>query len=49
MPVGLWRRRWIEGHTDLSTNSNPKKLSQAIQTVLSDKERPGTPPTYTAG
>jgi len=46
--VGLWRRRWIEGHTDLSTNSNPKKLSQAIQTVLSDKERPGTPPTYTA-
>ena len=21
----LWRRRWIEGHTDLSTNDNPKK------------------------
>ncbi len=46
--VGLWRRRWIEGHTDLSTNSNQKKLSQAIQNVLSDKQRPGTPPTYTA-
>lgn len=46
--VGLWRRRWIEGHTDLSANSNQKKLSQAIQNVLSDKQRPGTPPTYTA-
>jgi transposase len=46
----LWRRRWIEGHTDLSIeiDSNPKKLSQAIQELLSDKPRPGTPPTYTA-
>ena len=48
MPIGLWRRRWVEGHTDLSTNSNPKKLSQAIQELLNDKPRPGTPPTYTA-
>lgn len=46
--VGLWRRRWVEDHTDLSKNSNPKKLSQAIQELLGDKPRPGTPPTYTA-
>lgn len=46
--VGLWRQRWIEGYIDLSTNNNPKKLSQAIQELLSDKPRPGTPPTYTA-
>jgi hypothetical protein len=45
--VGFWRRRWIEGHTDLSANSNQKKLSQAIDNVLSDKQRPGTPVTYT--
>jgi len=46
--VGLWRRRWIEGHTDLLTNNNPSILSQAIQELLSDKQRPGTTPTYTA-
>ena len=48
--VGLWRRRWVKDHTDLSTeiDSNPKKLSQAIQELLTDKPRPGTPPTYTA-
>jgi transposase len=46
--VGLWRRRWIEGYADLLTNSNPKKLSQAIQAILSDKPRPRTPLTYTA-
>jgi len=46
--VGLWRRRWIEGHTDLSVNSNQKKLSQAIQNVYRSQQRPGTPPTYTA-
>ena len=45
--VGLWRRRWIEGHTDLSTNSNPSILSQAIHELLSDKPRPGTPITLT--
>jgi transposase len=46
--VGFWRRRWIEAHTDLSTDNPQKKLSQAIQAVLSDKPRPGTPQTYTA-
>jgi len=47
-PVGLWRRRWLEGYTNLSTNTNPKSVLQAIQNLLSDKQRPGMPPTYTA-
>jgi len=46
--VGLWRRRWIEGHTGLSTNSNLKKFSRVIQDILSDRPRPGAPLTYTA-
>lgn len=45
--VGLWRRRWVEGHTSFSKNDNPKKLSRAIQDILSDNEQTGTPPTGT--
>ena len=45
--VGLFRFRWVEGHTDLSTSSNPKKLSQAIQDICRSQPRPGTPLTLT--
>ena len=46
--VGLWRRRWIEASSTLGKTHNPKKLRAAVEEVLSDKQRPGSPGKFTA-
>jgi len=47
--VGLWRKRWIEGSAKLEElEHNLKKLGAAIEGILSDKARPGSPGKFTA-
>lgn len=47
--VGLWRRRWVEGHSKLSRwEDKPQLLDQGIRHLLSDLPRSGSPPAFTA-
>ena len=49
--VGLWRRRWQENFerlTIVECMESPTSLRKAIEDVLSDKQRSGAPPTFTA-
>lgn len=47
MTVGLWRKRWIEGFSELEKVTG-KKLRTAISQLLADKPRPGSPGSFTA-
>lgn len=49
MQVGLWRKRWVEAQERLDhiELSEPKELEPAIGVLLTDEQRPGTPPTFT--
>lgn len=44
--VSLWRRRWQSSSEKLSQLEG-KRLSDEVYKLLSDKERPGTPTTFT--
>jgi transposase len=47
--VGLWRRRWLEGQVELENwAGRPKELGVAIEGLLTDKERPGSPGVFSA-
>ncbi len=47
--VGLWRRRWVAGHSELARwEDKPRLLDQGIRDLLSDLPRSGSPPVFTA-
>jgi transposase len=47
--VGLWRKRWVQGCAALEPlEEKPKRLREAISTLLADRPRPGCPGTFTA-
>jgi transposase-like protein len=47
--VGLWRKRWREGRADLETlEPHPKRLREAVGTLLADRPRPGCPGRFMA-
>src|SRR5947207_7588660 len=50
--VGMWRRRWQHAFDDLvrveCNEDEPAKLRHAIEAVLSDEPRPGSPGKFTA-
>ncbi|WP_228779078.1 helix-turn-helix domain-containing protein [Methylobacter sp. BlB1] len=47
--VGLWRRRWLSGQAALKKAAgNPKALRVAIESLLTDKARPGSPGKFSA-
>lgn len=46
--VKTWRVRWHEATARLGAIDTEADLKQAIRTVLSDRPRPGCPPTFTA-
>ena len=49
-PVRLWRLRWQAAESRLQAieaAGNPKRLSQAIEALLTDEQRPGAPGTFT--
>lgn len=48
--IGLWRQRWREAWEALCVweCTEPRRLREAILTVLSDAPRPGSPGTFTA-
>jgi transposase len=47
--VGLWRRRWVEGHAELARwEDKPRLLDQGVRHLLSDRPRSGSPPVFTA-
>lgn len=50
--VGLWRRRWQQAFDDLvcieCNEDEPAKLRHAIEKVLTDEPRPGSPGKFTA-
>ena len=48
--VRLWRDRWRTAESRLQAiedSGKPKLLSQAIEALLTDKQRPGAPTTFT--
>jgi len=47
--VGKWRTRFIKAMAELNVieSTEPKHLAKAVYAVLSDKERPGHPMTFT--
>jgi putative transposase len=48
--VRLWRERWRGAESRLQSieaTGNPKLLSQAIEVLLTDEQRPGAPGTFT--
>jgi transposase len=48
--VRRWRDRWRAAEARLLTieaTGKPKALSQAIEALLTDEQRPGTPATFT--
>src|SRR2546428_13809421 len=48
--VRLWRERWRTGESRLQAiedSGKPKILSQAIEALLTDEQRPGAPTTFT--
>jgi putative transposase len=48
--VRLWRERWQAAESRLQAieaAGNPKRLSQAIEVLLTDEQRPGAPGTFT--
>jgi putative transposase len=48
--VRLWRERWQGAESRLQAieaAGNPKHLSQAIEVLLTDEQRPGAPGTFT--
>jgi hypothetical protein len=46
--VGLWRKRWVQGHADLDKlESRPKSLRAAVGVLLADQPRPGCPGAFT--
>ena len=50
--VGIWRRRWQRAFDNLvrieCTEDSPGELRHAIEEVLADEPRPGTPGKFTA-
>ena len=47
--VGLWRRRWLEGQVELEKwAGRPNELGEAIERLLMDKARPGSPGVFSA-
>ncbi len=47
--VGQWRRRWVEAHDTLAALAGqPKRLRAAIEEILSDRPRSGSPGDFTA-
>lgn len=47
--VGMWRNRWLENIAELDKCAGkPKQLKVALEQVLSDKARPGSPGEYSA-
>ena len=47
--VGMWRRRWISGDTELNkAGNNPKKLRAVVSELLADLPRPGCPITFSS-
>ena len=54
--IRKWRKRWLEGEACLhqivaqvvGEKEKTKALKEQVQKILQDKERPGTPMTYTA-
>ena len=47
--VGLWRKRWLAAEEALSgCGGSLKELRGVVEKVLSDAERPGAPPTFSA-
>lgn len=47
MTVGLWRRRWVEGFSEIEPLTG-QKLRSAINQLLADRSRSGSPGTFTA-
>ena len=48
--VRLWRERWRAAESRLQAieaTGQPKLLSQAIEVLLTDEQRPGAPATFT--
>lgn len=47
--VTKWRNRYAESHEEITKTETetPKKMRTAIEAVLSDASRPGTPATFT--
>src|SRR6266566_4424232 len=49
--IGLWRRRWQRAFNDLvridCTDDSPAALRHAIEEVLTDEPRPGSPGKFT--
>jgi len=48
--VRLWRERWHTAQSRLQAieeTGKPKLLSQAIEVLLTDEQRPGAPATFT--
>jgi transposase len=50
--IGIWRRRWQRAFNDLvrieCTDDSPAALRHAIEEVLADEPRPGSPGKFTA-
>jgi transposase len=50
--IGIWRRRWQRAFNDLvrieCTEDSPSALRRAIEEVLADEPRPGSPGKFTA-
>jgi transposase len=50
--IGIWRRRWQRAFDDLvrieCTEESPAQLRHAIEAVLADEPRPGSPGKFTA-
>jgi transposase len=50
--IGIWRRRWQRAFNDLvrieCTQDSPAQLRHAIEAVLTDQPRPGSPGKFTA-
>jgi transposase len=47
--VGFWRRRWLDNSADLAPlEEQPKPLATAIDALLADQARPGSPGTFSA-
>ncbi len=46
--AGLWRKRWAQGQAELAElERQPKRLREAVGTLLADRPRPGCPATFT--
>jgi hypothetical protein len=46
--IGQWRRRWVNAHDTLAALAgHPKRLRAAIEDVLSDRPRSGSPGDFT--